>query len=56
LPYLAFQLFQLSSLGLKEGLRFLKDLKVVILIAFCCLNVSLQVLKPIRHKQYMSSP
>lgn len=46
LSYLAFQYFQLSSLGLKESLRFFKDLKVVILIEFCCLDVSLQTLKP----------
>jgi hypothetical protein len=46
LSYLAFQCFQLSSLGLKESLRLSKDLKVVILTVLRCLDVSLQTLKP----------
>lgn len=46
LPYLAFQIFQLSFLGLQEGLRLFKDLQVLILIVPCSLNVLLEFLQP----------
>lgn len=43
--YLASQCFQLCSLGLKESLRIFKDLQMVILIVFSCLDVSLKTLQ-----------
>lgn len=46
LTYLALQLVQLRSLGLQEGLRLFQDLQVMILSAFCCLDVFLQLLQP----------
>lgn len=49
LPYLAFQLLQLCSLGLQKALGLFKDLQVVILIAFRSLNVFLQFLQPTKH-------
>lgn len=52
LPYLASQLFQLCSAGLQEGLRLFKHLQMMILSAFCSLDVFLQLLQPTKHQQY----